>query len=365
MNLRATMAIARKDFLDALKNARLLVIILMPIGFSVLYGYLFRDTLDTMEIVIYSPDTSSMVSVLSELDAVSLFVVDSPEAVETKLEEEKAIVGVVLPPQFDLAVRAGERPALELIYRENPEDARGTQRMILQTIEQISGRQPIVSVIERSLQPPGSAEEAEAREPMSFFREIDLQSFFIVLWVMMGITMNGSFLVPTLLVEEKDKKTLDAILVTPTNYLDVLTGKVLVGVLYCLLTSLTVMALNQGFAGDVGFSLTVVLLASVALTLIGLLIGGLIDNLTTLNTWGSFVMLPLMLPGILAGVPLGTLGPALTIPLQVVPTYHLVRGLGLSLSGEGGEVWMNLVILAVECVVLFGAVLWSMRRREA
>ncbi len=107
------------------------------------------------------------------------------------------------------------------------------------------------------------------------------------------------------------------------------------------------------------------LIASVALTLIGLLIGGLIDNLSTLNNWGSFVMLPLILPGILAGVPLGTLGPALTIVLQVVPTFHLVRGLGLSLSGKGEEVWLNVVILAVECVVLFVAVLWSIRRREA
>lgn len=365
MNLRTTLAIARKDFLDALRNARLLVIVLMPIGFSVLYGYLFRDTLDTIEIVLYSPDTSSLVTGLSELDTVSLFVVDSPQAVETKLEEEKAIVGVVLPPDFDQAVRAGERPVLELIYRENPEDARGTERLILQMIEQISERQPVVDLIERSLQPPRTAEEAEAGEPMSFFKEIDLQGFFIVLWVMMGITMNGSFLVPTLLVEEKDKKTLDAILVTPTNYLDVLVGKVIVGVLYCLLTSLVVMGLNQGFSGDVGFSLAVVMIASVALTLIGLLIGGLIDNLTTLNTWGSFVMLPLILPGILAGVPLGTLGPALTIPLQVVPTYHLVRGLGLSLSGKGEEVWLNLGILTVECVILFGAVLWSMRRREA
>jgi ABC-2 type transport system permease protein len=364
MNLRTTLAIARKDFLDALRNARLLVIVLMPIGFSVLYGYLFRDTLDKIEIVLYSPDTSSLVSGLRELDAVSLFVVDSPQTVETKLDEEKAIVGVVLPTNFDQAVRAGTRPALELIYRENPEDARGTQRLILQMVEQISGRQPVVDVIERSLQPPGTGEEAEAGELMSFFKEIDLQNFFIVLWVMIGITMNGSFLVPTLLVEEKDKKTLDAMLVTPTNYLDVLVGKVLVGVLYCLLTSLVVMGLNKGFQGDAGFSLAVVLIASLALTLIGLLIGGLIDNLTTLNTWGSFVMLPLILPGILAGVPLGTLGPALTLPLQVVPSYHLVRGLGLSLSGKGEEVWLNLGILALECVVLFGAVLWSMRRRE-
>jgi ABC-2 type transport system permease protein len=270
----------------------------------------------------------------------------------------------VLSPDFDQAVRAGERPALELIYREDPQDALGAQRLILQIIEQISGRQPVVDLIERSLQPAGTGEEAEVGEPMSFFRDLGLQDFFIVLWVMMGITMNGSFLVPTLLVEEKDKKTLDAILVTPTNYLDVLTGKVLVGVVYCLLTSLIVMGLNKGFSGDVGSSLLIVLIASVVLTLVGLLIGGLIDNLTTLNTWGSFVMLPLMLPGILAGVPLGTLSPALTIALQVVPTFHLVRGLGLSLSGKGEEIWFNFGILVVECVILFGAVLWSMRRRE-
>jgi hypothetical protein len=138
----------------------------------------------------------------------------------------------------------------------------------------------------------------------------------------------------------------------------------LVGVVYSLLTALVVMALNRGFVGDIGFSMAIVLLSSITLSLIGLLIGGMVDNMSTLNTWGGFIMVPLILPGILAGGALGNLSQGLTVALQVVPTYHLARGLAVSLSGKGGQAWLNLAILVVESLLLFGAVVWSLRRRE-
>lgn len=364
MNSRTVIAIARKDFLDAVRNARLLVIVLMPIGFSALYGYLFRDTPSTLEVVLHTPDSTALVEELASLPTVSLFVVDSPQAVETTLEKEKGALGVILPSGFDEALLAGERPKVELVYRESRDDTPGVERMILQMIEAISGRSPVVEVLGRSLNPQlegGNDENA----PLSFFTGLDLQRYFVVLWVMLGITMNGSFLVPTLLVEEKDKKTLSAILVTPAGYVEVIVGKLLIGMIYSLLTSLVVMVINDGFTGDFGFSIAIVMIASLTLTLLGLLIGGLIDNMSTLNTWGGFIMLPLMLPGLLAGVPIESLGPVITIPLQAIPTFQLVRGFSLALSSRGGEVWGSLIVLMVECVILFGGVQWSLRRQEA
>jgi ABC-type Na+ efflux pump permease subunit len=272
----------------------------------------------------------------------------------------------VLPENFDSELQAGNRPQVIFIYPEDLESSRGAQRVVLQVFELISRRDPVVQLDLQPLHPPSVADEAQDAgdgDISSLMQEIDILTFFVILWVMMGVTMNGSFLVPTLVVEEKEKKTLEAMLVTPASYLDVVGGKILVGMLYCLLTSLVVMALNQGFVGDVSASILIVVLASACMTLIGLLIGSVIDNLTSLNTWASFIMLPLLLPGILAALPLNLPGILATI-FRAIPTYNIVRGLALSLTGRGGEIWLSAAVLAVETVALLAAVFWFIRRRE-
>ncbi len=361
MKWRTVWAIAWKDLVDALRNARLLLLVIMPIGFSVLYGYLFRDTPTSAEIVIYSPQPSALVTRLGEMEGVSLFVVDSPQAVAAKLAEENAALGVVLPTGFDEALRSGERPQVELLYGENADAVRATQRLLLLTVDDLSGRPPAVRL--RTPSPPPDQGEKAGRG-MDFLAGLDLQGYFVVLWVVMGLVMTGAMLVPTLVVEEKEKGTLDALLVTPAGYSEVVTGKVIVGMVYALIGSLIILALNGGFTGDVAVSLAAIVLGSLALTLIGLLLGGLVDNLSTLNTWSSFIMLPLLLPILLAAIPLGRLG-FVAEAVKLIPTYHLVRGLSLALTGRGGEAWGNLAALAGVTALLFGAVLWSLRRQEA
>ena len=366
MNLRTTLGVARKDLIDSLRNARLLVIVLMPIGLSILYGYLFRETLTETEIVLYSPEETALIGSLSATENVSLFIVDSAEDVERKVEGDNVPLGIILSAGFDAALQSGEQPEIKMIFYDDPESVAGFQRVLMQTIEDLSDRPPVVKVVTRTLHPQRDDEAAPGDEAIfAFFQDVELQSYFIVIWVMMAVTMNGSFLVPTLLVEEKDRRTLAAILVTPAGYVDVVTGKMLVGLIYSLVSSALIMLLNDGFAGDPAFSIAMVILISITMTLIGLLIGGLIENMSTLNTWGSFIMLPLILPGILAGVPLQGASPFFTIPLQLIPTFQLVRGLALGLTGKGVQAWPNIAVLVIESLILFGLVIWSLRRREA
>ena len=365
MNLRVSLSVARKDFIDALRNARLLVVILMPIGFSLLYGYLFRESINETEVAFYTPDETELLAAIQAMDNVSLTSVTDPREVEAKVDNGSAAIGVILPAEFDAKLRRDEQPDLDLIFKDDPEIASGFQRALMQAIEGLSGRPPVVNVVSRTLHPAQGSGEGTSEPIFGFFKDIQLQGYFIVLWVMMAVTMNGSFIVPTLLVEEKDHKTLAAILVTPAGYPDVIMGKLLVGLIYSLLSSGMIMFLNNGFTGDPLMSILIIVLISLTMTLIGLLIGGLIDNMSTLNTWSGFILLPLMLPGILAGVPLAGVSPLLTTPLQAMPTFQLVRGLALGLSGQGGQAWSSALILLIESVLLFAAVLWSLRRREA
>lgn len=366
MKLGAVLTIARKDLLDALRNARLLVVVLMPIGFSLLYGYLFRDTPSGLEVVIYSAEPSALVEQLALVDSISLHVVDSEAALVETMERENAQLGVVLPPGFDLELQSGLSPQLSFFSAEASSEQSIARQLVLATIEALSGRQPLVAIVEERFGEPAApdANQTENQGAAEFLIGLDLQGYFIVLWVMMGVSMNGALLVPTLIVEEKEQRTLDSILVTPASYREVVIGKLLVGLVYSLLSAMTILLLNGGLRGDLGLSLAFILLTSLAVSLIGLLVGGLVENMTTLNTWGGFIILPLMLPGILGALPLGEWSPWISVTMQTIPTYQLVRGLGASLSGRGLETAPGLLLLAGEIAVLFLAVIWSLRRRE-
>ena len=87
-----------------------------------------------------------------------------------------------------------------------------------------------------------TASGPEQEAPPTF----DLAAYYLILLLVMGLTMVGVFVVPTILVEEKEKHTLQAITVSPASYVDVVVGKALVGLFYALLTALILLLLNKG-----------------------------------------------------------------------------------------------------------------------
>ena len=109
--------------------------------------------------------------------------------------------------------------------------------------------------------------------------------------------MVGIFVVPYLLVEEKEKGTLKAVLVSPATYADVVAGKGLVGLFYALLVAVILLLLNGGFGGNVVITLLSVVLGSIFLVQVGLLMGAAFKAINQVNSWSSIVMIVLMLPG--------------------------------------------------------------------
>jgi ABC-2 type transport system permease protein len=362
MNPRAAMAIAWKDTLDGLKNYRLLAVILMPIVFSVLYAYLFRDTPTEIVIVVHDPGGSALVGALRDSGA-NVVTSASEAALPQAMEERNAAVGLALPADFDQQLAVGQHPPLTMIVDREQNMASASRLLVLQTVEeqaQQAGQRPPVEVIEKPLESPG---QDRANATFGFMRGLGLQQYFVILWAVLSLSMTGLYTVPTFLVEEKEHKTLSAILVAPTSYTDVIVGKALVGILYAMGSVLIIFALNQGFVGAVGLSLLVVLLSSLVLTLVGLAMGGLFSNTGSLNSWASLAFLPFLLPIMVIGISSDS---TLLALMQVIPTYHTARGLGLALSGSGSlaDVWGNLVALVLSAVVAFGLVWATLKRQE-
>lgn len=364
MSLRVIRTIAVKDLVDAIRNYRLLAIILMPIAFSMLFGFLYRDMPSGSAIVLYDPGGSQLVRSIEAIDGWSVWVVHSEAEVERTLIEQKALAGLILPADFDARLAAGDRPPLKMIFNGAQERRLNARRLALDLVLSQSGQPLPVDLAESTINQPktDSGPSASASEPVSFFRGMSLQGYMLVMWSMMGIAMVGMYMVPTLLVEEKERKTLDAVLVAPVSYADLIAGKALVGLVYALLSAGLVFVLNpavpvRSLAALVAVGLPSVLFA----TLLGLLLGGMASNTQSLNAWSGFPLLAFLIPVILVGVPNNPLWGI----LQFFPPTHTLEGIGRALTGESLErLWVNALVLVIGCAVA-GVLVWlSLRRRE-
>lgn len=363
MNPRNAATIAAKDLIDAIRNYRLLAIILFPIGFSVLFGFLWGDTPSTAGIVAYDPGGSQLAESIAALDGWSLWVVASEAEVEATVTEKKALAGIILPADFDARLAAGKRPPLKMILNGAQERHVNARRLLIDLVVAQSQQPLPVDWVESTINLPASgSESAPTAELESALKGLSLPAYLLAMWSMMGIAMVGMYMVPTLLVEEKERKTLDAVLVAPVSYIDLIAGKALVGVVYAVLSAGLVFALNTAVRVDSILALIGIgSLSALFATLIGLWLGGMVDNTQSLNTWSGFPLLAFLLPVIIGGLPNSPLWSV----LQFFPPTHTLEGISRAITGESlDRVWVNLLVLLIGCL-LAGALVWlSLRRRE-
>ncbi|MEA3397051.1 MAG: ABC transporter permease, partial [Chloroflexota bacterium] len=190
-----------------------------------------------------------------------------------------------------------------------------------------------------------------------------IENFILVVMLVFPMAATGAMMIPLLLIEEKEKRTLSFLLVSPASIADVVIGKALTGLMYSLAITGVVVALNQGWQGNWPVTFLALLLGLLFTVPVGLLLGALFHNAMQLNTWGTVPIMLLLLPSWIATGQV--LSPVLEVIMRLIPTYYLVDTLNLSLAGEGSltQVGGNLAILSGYTVVAFAAAIWVLRRR--
>jgi len=96
----------------------------------------------------------------------------------------------------------------------------------------------------------------------------------------------------------------------------------------------------------------------------GLLLGGLIKTQSQLNTWSSVVILPLLAPAIIVGLPTP---PIVNAIVYLIPTAQTMR-LGVNaFAGRqlfAGQ-WLSFAILIGWAIAAYGLVWWRLSRQES
>lgn len=158
-----------------------------------------------------------------------------------------------------------------------------------------------------------------------------------------------------------EKKTLQALVVTPTSLGDVFVAKGLVGIILSLFAGVAILILNQAFGAEPGLLLLLLALGAIMAAEIGLLLGAFVKDWTTLFTvWKSGATL-LFAPTFVYLFP--------QIPewiAKVFPTYYLIQPI-VEISQRGSD-WASIaksVFIPIRLdLILIGAVTLTLTKVE-
>ena len=368
MHPRSVLAIARKDAIDILVNKSTMTVLIMPIAlalFFLLVGKLIGG--HTTNILVYNPGQSRVVQVVSgAFDPVEITEASSPADVTAAFgpdgthKDSPYDIGLVVPADFENALKTGDHPQVSLYTNgSNNIDRHESallQAAIINYARQVASPQPPLQLAAAMINPPSTSNVGDLLG--TYYGAVSLVISFIV----------GLSLVPGLLIEEKERKTLRMLMVTPASFTDVIMGKLLVALGYQLVLSLIVLFIQSAFIGQIPLLLLYILLGSCFSLMLGLLLGSIFSTASAAGAAGGLVFFIYIIPAVFAG-PLATLtanNPLAQI-VKVLPPYYMADGTYNAMQGRASvdNTLLDLGVIVGSTLVLLLITTWTLRRQSS
>jgi ABC-2 type transport system permease protein len=179
------------------------------------------------------------------------------------------------------------------------------------------------------------------------------------------ILLMGVFLVPSLLIEEKENKTMHALLVSPASISQVVVGKALAGWFYILVTAVMIFVISWTEVIHWEMAVLFVIAGGFFSVAVGLVLGSMFDKHQDMVGWVTALVL--ILVGAILVRSLGMELPVLVESLLPwVPSVALAEILRAAFSQtiDLTQVLISLGIVLVVSLLLYAFVIWKIRRSD-
>jgi ABC-2 type transport system permease protein len=182
--------------------------------------------------------------------------------------------------------------------------------------------------------------------------------------LMYVIFMSALILLPYIMLEEKENKTMDALQVSPADPLDIVLGKAITGMFYVTIVAAVAYAVNWAAITNWGLSVVAYLLSAVFTVGLALLMGVIFTSGQQMRVWFLVVIFVILVPGMFSREPL--LAPWLKTILQWNPASAMLNlfTYGITQGAPASDVWLNVGILLVSNLIVYAAVVWKVSRAD-
>jgi len=367
-------SIIRKEFIQLRRDKRMLgLILVLPLVQLFLLGYAATNEVRDIPMAVF--DQSHSVEARQLLDAYRVtdyfklaYSVGSDLELRDLIERGEAGVGLIIPPDYAERVYDGDAKVAFILDGSDPSVAT-TALSTAQLIAQNHGISLLAEKLARSgmslkIQPP-----VEVRTTVWYNPDMISAYFMIPGVIGMILFAISAILTATSVVRERERGTIEQLIVTPIRPWELVVGKLLPYVFLCLFDAFEVIAVGHWWFGvPVRGSLLLIGLLSALFLLSGLGIGLFTSTIANTQQEAMLTVYMLLLPAIfLSGFlfPIGNMPKILQWVSYVIPLrYYLEIIRVLLLKGVGLEsIGRDVVALAIFGVAIMGAAALRFRKR--
>ncbi|MDQ6828801.1 MAG: ABC transporter permease [Gemmatimonadota bacterium] len=344
----------------------LTILILLPLAMVVLFGFALRNDVTSVRLVVVDPAPDyATIALRNRFAGNSRFEVVAVTATTASVEPlfRRGAADVALVFQAGFAERLAEgTPARVLLIVDASDPNTGSTMQVYAAA--------VIAAYQGELRATGQAVQIVPQLRMRFNPTLKSVNLFVPGLIALVLTLITTLMTAISLSREKERGTLEILLVSPLRPWEIILGKVLPYLLLALGNVLTAL-LAAWLVFHVPFrgSLALLLGASLLYSMVGLALGVLIAAVTSSQRAAMLAaMAGTMLPNALLS---GMIFPVSSLPAWLRPiTYvaparwFIVISRGIMLKGVGVEyLWREIAVLALMLVVLLLAAIRRFKPR--
>lgn len=365
--MRSILAVFRKETLHMFRDkAALRLALLVPVFQLFLFGSIDTNVRNVPTVVLDLDRSQASRELLDRFVATSFFEielqVDSRAALREEIEAGRAAVGVEVPPDYEERRLRGQTAIFSVLI-DGSESSIASQALsaadgvaLSQSLRELTTRLGL-----RTL-------PVEARPRMLFNPDSRSANLLIPGLIAILLTFSGTLLSAFAVVRERERGTLEQLMVTPVTPTAMMVGKLApyLGLAFVQL-ALVLMLMNVVFRVPVNGSIVLLgglsLMYLTALLSLGLVISARARTQMEAIQMSQMVLLPsIMLSGYI--FPLSSLPNVLRVVAQALPATHFIAiSRGIIIRGaDFPDLWPHVAALAVISLVLVSTGVWVFKR---
>ncbi|MCL6472017.1 MAG: ABC transporter permease [Firmicutes bacterium] len=367
--------LARKEILQLLRDKRLLPLaFIAPLLQLILFGYVVQTEVKDIGMVVADYDRTAESRVMAEKFANAGYFeivkhVNSEADIPTYLRSDKATLGLIIPKGFEHAIKNGRTAELMLVL-DGSDANTGVQaqqyamRIIAaRSQELMNSRLNTINAL--------SARIVNVSSRVRVWYNPDLKSVNYMVPGLIGmiLTIITTILTSVAIVKERERGTLEQLVVTPIKRWELILGKILPYVIISFIEVALVVSLGVVWFG-VPFRGNVLLLLALCVAFLFTTVGqGLLVSTVSrtqhqaqMTAW-FFMMPAIMFSGFI--FPIENMPKAIQLVTYLVPLrYFLVIVRGIFLKGVGmEELWDQALILMLLGILIFSISVFRFQKR--
>jgi ABC-2 type transport system permease protein len=368
-------SLIRKEFIQIRRDKRTLILVLIiPIMQLFLLGYAATNDVRNVPLAVYDQDRGTEArALLDAYRAADYFTITYEASSEQKLRDlidtGQARAGLIIPPDYTDKIQAGQTGQVMFVLDGSDPTVASTALSAAQLIGQAHSTQ----ILTARLQARGQAAtiQAPVQVGTNVWYNPDLVSAYFMIPGVIGMILFAltSILTASAIVRERERGTIEQLIVTPIRPWELMVGKMLPYVILAFLNALEVLAIGHWwFKVPIRGSLLLIAAASFLFLLSSLGIGLLASTIANTQQEAMLTVWMLLLPSIfLAGFffPLEAMPKVLQWISYIFPLrYYLVIIRSLMLKGVGVSAFReDLLALAIFGVAIMSLAALRFRKR--